>query len=154
MARGRHVITRVRNSPRETEWLFVSMGSSTFAGTAGGTLLGSLNAAALALRPFTIVRTHVEIQITSDQSAAIENQAGAYGMAVVSDQAAAFLHKIFYGDESNLTDRSKGGTRVSIDSKAMRRVNPDQDLVIVAEASTTGSGFFLLHGGRILIKLH
>ena len=58
-------------------------------GAAGGTIMFSLNAAALALRPFTIVRSRFEVGIISDQTAATEDQLGAIGMAVVSDQAVA-----------------------------------------------------------------
>ena len=158
-------------TPRLTEWAGITFSSTVFTAT-GGTILGSLNAAALALRPFTIIRTHVELFVLSDQSAAIEFQAGAFGMAVVSDQASAigvtavptpvtdsdsdlfFVHQVFFADESNLTDRTKGGNHYSIDSKAMRKVNGDQDLIISAELSDIGSGFRLLVGGRFLLKLH
>ena len=55
----------------------------------GGTILGSLNATALALRPFTIVRQHYFLMLRSDQAAAAERQFGAFGCVVVSDQAEA-----------------------------------------------------------------
>ncbi len=134
--------------------------------------MGSLNAAALAMRPFTIVRQHYELYVISDQAAAIEQQMGAFGVAVVSDQASAIgvtavptpitdlgsdlwvTHQIFMGDASTITDRSIPGARYSVDSKAMRRVNNDQDVVIVAELDTQGQGFILFAGGRFLVKLH
>ncbi len=160
-----------RTARRETLWLFFSPISATFTAV-GGTLLGSLNAAALALRPFTIIRQYYEMMIVSDQAAAIETQIGAFATAVVSDQATAIgvtavptpisdlgsdlfmQHQIFMADESNLTDRSKPGAHYSIQSKAMRRVNGDQDMALVAEFSPVGNGFSLTVGGRILIKLH
>ena len=48
-----------------------------------------LNAAALALRPFTVVRTRANLIIRSDQQAASELFEVAYGETVVSEQASA-----------------------------------------------------------------
>ena len=158
-------------SRRETVWFGFAFTSSTVTG-AGGNILTSLNAAALALRPFTIVRTHMAYQVVSDQAAAIEVQAGAIAMAVVSDQAVAigvtavptpvtdagsdlfFMYRVFHGDESNLTDRAKSGTRFEVDSKAMRRVDVGEDIVQVLELSTSGQGFTFAGAGRMLVKLH
>jgi len=73
---------------RDTLWFFI--GSSVVNLTAlGGTLLTSLNAAALSLRPFTVIRTHLSVHLRSDQFAASEEQAAGVGMAVVSDEASA-----------------------------------------------------------------
>ena len=112
----------------------------------------------------------MELQQRSDQSVAIEYQIGAFGYAVVSDQAVAigvsavptpitdqdsdlwFLWKLMYGDESNLTDRTRSSTRATVDSKAMRRVDQGQDIVGVGEV--TGSGLVMNVGGRMLVKLH
>jgi len=135
-------------------------------------LSGSLNAAALALRPFTVVRTHLELMLRSDQAAALERQLVGIGMAIVSDQAVAigvtavptpitdlgsdlwFVHQLMYCDESGLTDRSKDACQMSVDSKAMRRVEEGQDLIITVEASSISDGAILTSGGRILLKLH
>ncbi len=158
-------------SKRLTDWLGFSIGENSFA-TTGGTIIASLNAAALAKRPFTVVRTYIAWQMVSDQAAAIEEQFGALGLCVVTDQAAAlgvtavptpstdigsdlwFAHAVLMGTESNLTDRTRDGSRGVLQSKGMRRVNPDEDLLIVAEFSNTGGGFVLATGGRILVKLH
>ncbi len=56
---------------------------------ASSVLLSSLNAAALALRPFTIVRTRGIAHMVSDQVIASETPFGALGFAVVSDQGSA-----------------------------------------------------------------
>jgi len=132
----------------------------------------SLNAAALALRPFTIVRTRMELQLRSDQAAAIEFQRASFGLAVVSDQAVAvgvtavptpftdmgsdlwFVHQNLWGDESNLTDRTRPSTYVTIDSKAMRKVDIGQDIVVVAEFGTGGGGAILGAAGRMLVKVN
>ena len=156
---------------RQMSWLDLTPVSVTQTGV-GGTLTHTLNAAALALRPFTVVRTIMEFQLGSDQAAAIENQVAAYGMAVVSDQALAvgvsavltpvtdagsdlfFFHKFILGDESKLTDRSTSATRVSVESRAMRKVDEDSDLALCAEFSSAGGGWILTFAGRMLIKLH
>ena len=140
--------------------------------TEGGTLIFSLNAAALALRPFTVVRTRFEIQLGSDQAAAVEQQVAALGIAVVSDQAAAigvtaiptpvtdmasdlwFVHQLAFGDESALTDRTCSSTRMTIDSKAMRKVDIGQDIVVVGEMDNVQNGVVLTVGGRMLVKVN
>ena len=95
-------------------------------------------------------------------------------MAVVSDQATAagvtavptpvtdpgsdlwMVHRFWYGDESSLIDKVKPALKVSIDSKAMRKVDQGQDLVIVSEISTaaSGSGAVLVSAGRFLVKVN
>ncbi len=44
------------------------------------------------------------------------------------------------------------GSEFDVDSKAMRRVNDDQEIIVVAEFSGSGAGFTLSTAGRILIK--
>ena len=73
---------------RLTSWFQFQPGRTAFS-SVGGTVLFSLNAAALALRPFTIVRTRFLVSVVTDQVAADELVLGALGMAVVSDQAVA-----------------------------------------------------------------
>ncbi len=156
---------------RESLWLFKTVTAVTMT-VPGGTVALSLNAAALLLRPFTIVRTHMQIALRSDQSAAIETQVAAIGIAVVSDEAVAvgvtavptpvteagsdlwMLHQFIYADESQLTDRTRSGQFMSLDSKAMRKVIDGQDLVTVTEMSSVGGGVVMVIGGRTLIKLH
>ena len=136
------------------------------------TALILLNAGALALRPFTIVRSRFELQLRSDQAAAIEIQWASFGAAVVSDQASAagvasvptpftdmasdlwFVHQNLYGDESALTDRTRSATRVSIDSKAMRKVDIGQDIVIVGELHNGSNGALMASSGRMLVKVN
>ncbi len=156
---------------RETTWFQFLPNDFTTASAGTAVLAFSLNAAALALRPFTIVRSRFEIFLRSDQAAAIESQRVGVGIAVVSDQAVAIgvtavptpvtdmgsnlwlLHKLVYADESNLTDRTRNGTGVSIDSKAMRKVEVGQDIIVVVESSpSVGGGAITTIGGRLLIK--
>ena len=162
--RGSRVVTQ----KRLTSWFFFDVVATTQAG-AGSAIVYSLNAPALLLRPFTVVRTRFEFQLRSDQSAAIEFQEAAYGFAVVSDQAVGvgvtavptpltdmgsdlwFLHKIIFGDESALTDRTRSSTRVTVDSKAMRKVDIGQDIVGVMESA---GGLILTTAGRMLVKVN
>jgi len=167
---GRYSRSRGRlGSPRETLWVRVDAVDATFTAV-GGTILTASNAAFLALRPFTIIRQYYEIQIRSDQAAAIEQQNFAYGVAVVSDQAAAIgvtavptpntdsgsdlwmLHQFIFGQESNLTDRSQPARQMEVESKAMRKVEDGQTILTIGEFMTTGNGFIATVAGRMLIK--
>ncbi len=162
---------------RETLWLFVATVESTLSGGPTAVLANSLSAAALALRPFTIVRTRGIIHIRSDQAAATETYAGDLGYAVVSDQAAAigitavptpftdlasdlwFFHQIMDGSfvfvsGVGFTSDGVGSSQRDFESKGMRKVNGDQDVVFTLETSTLSSGAILYAAGRILIKLH
>ncbi len=160
-----------RGPRRLTVWAGFNWSSDTFT-TTGGTILGSLSAAGLALRPFTIVRQYIEMQVSSDQAAALETQLGAIGSCVVSDQASAIgvtavptpitdhdsdlfmMHGYFAGDQSSIVDRTIPAARKSFDSKAMRKVNEDEDFILVAELDSTGQGFIIQTAFRFLIKLH
>ena len=163
---------RVVTQKRLTSWFRFSPVQTVMTAT-GGTIIFSLNAAALALRPFTIIRTHFELALRSDQNSVNEVQAVALGMAVVSDQAVAvgvtavptpdtdmgsdlwFAHKILYAEETTLATLTKEGTRVSLDSKAMRKVDIGQDLVIVGEMiAAISSGLTFTCGGRMLVKVN
>ncbi len=161
---------------RLTVWLSIPPVNNTVTAT-GGTISSSLNAAALALRPFTIVRTRYLLNVASDQEAATEGYSGALGLCVVSDQASAigitavptpitdmgsdlwFLHQVWAARELHDTSAGLGanvGYTTEIDSKAMRKVDIGEDVLIVLESNVgvTGGGTIVVHGGRMLVKLH
>ncbi len=92
--------------------------------------------------------------VTSDQQIATETQIAAFGLCVVSDQALAigitavptpvtdlgsdlwFVHQMTFNDftfASAASYQSSAGRIYEIDSKAMRKVNDDQDIVLVFE---------------------
>ena len=161
----------VRSSTKRlTSWFEFQSVSVT--GSTSGAILFSLNAAALALRPFTIVRSRFETMIESDQAAAPEAQVVGIGAAIVSDQASAigvtavstpitdmgsdlwFLYHLMMAKESTLTDRSQPAGIFTTDSKAMRKVDIGQDLVICAEVSSAGEGAIISFGGRMLVKVN
>ena len=172
ISRGSRFIQRGSSQRRESMWLFGSTVESTMSGAPTAVLASSLNAAALALRPFTIVRTRGIIHIRSDQAAASETYGADLGMAVVSDQAAAIgvtavptpltdkgsdLFFVYEQLFSHLSVRSdigqlKEGAFMTFDSKAMRKVNDDQDVVVVQENEL--AGVVMTISFRQLIKLH
>ena len=166
MARPR---SRVISGPRRLSlWIGFQPAVATMA--AGGTVLvATLNDAAKALAPFTIVRTHFALDLVSDQAAAIEVQSTGFGLAVLSEQAVAigvtavptpltdissslwFVHRVLFADESNLTDRTRPSRFWEVDSKAMRKVEAGQDVGVIVE-NDVGVGAVLRLGGRMLIK--
>ncbi len=74
---------------RETMWFGGTIVLTTMAAGNNPVLVTTLSAAALALRPFTVVRARGMLYILSDQVTATEQQTAIYGEAVVSDQAVA-----------------------------------------------------------------
>ena len=168
-------ITRSGVRRRQMTWL-TGVNSSAVTTLAAGAqvLFSSLNAAALALRPFTIVRTRGLLSVFSDQQASSEVFFGAAGDVVVTEQATGvgitavpvpmanqnsdwFWFEFFSG---NFRQASAVGimagevSRTVIDSKAMRKVDEGDDLATIVDngSSTTGINFLLLN--RTLIKLH
>ena len=140
----------------------------------GGTLIFSLNATALALRPFTIIRSRFELYLKSDQDTGSEDQVAGFGIAVVSDEAAAagvgsiptpiselgsdlwFVSQILMSSiEAGATnvETAINGRGYTVDSKAMRKCSVGQDIVVVGERSGAGAGIELFVGGRILVKV-
>ena len=169
--RGRGRLGSVR---RETLWLFASPFEQLLNAPSTAVLSGTLNAAGLALRPFTIVRVRGHLGIRSDQAASSEDYSGSLGYSIVSDQAAAigvtavptpetdrgsdlfFVYETLAGHYEVLSAASSAETGhwKDFDSKAMRRVNEGQDLAITMETSSISSGAIMFESARILVKLH
>jgi len=168
------LVFRGGKNVRQTFWIAPAFTSTT---VAPGTPVidTSLNAAALALRPFTIVRVRGVVVIASDQQAATEAQMAAYGEAVVSEQASAigvtavptpvadggsdlfYVYQLLLNRFKFVSSIGFDGTEgqvYTIDSKAMRKVEDGQDVVGVIEASATGNGTQILVSTRLLVKLH
>ena len=170
MARRSGYVLRRGVQRRETLWIGASVGFTTM-GLAQAVLVASLNAAALALRPFTIVRTRGYFNVRSDQISALENFTAAFGAAVVSDQSVAigvtavptpttdsgsdlfFVYESVSGTVVNSASGMPLMTERIIDSKAMRKVNDDQDVIFVVE-NPLATGVVTVDFGRILVKLH
>ena len=172
MARGRGPRRGfIRPPPRTKIWIPAGFAIQALAAGAD-TLIGTLNAAALALRPFTLLRTRLEITFRSDQSAANESPTGAYGEIVVKETATAIgitaLPKpltegdadwhVYQGMTAPIFALSSVGVQdVSvhyvIDSKAMRKLGPQDDLAVVFETRSAGGASINIEG-RILLQLH
>ncbi len=160
---------------RQSLWLFLTPTRTTLSAANSAVLSNSLSAAALALRPFTVVRSRGTMHLESDQSAASEFYQCSSGLCVVSSQAVAIgvtavptpetdrgsdlflmyetLESGFeLGDATGFQNTT--GVRKDWDSRAMRKVVDDQDLILVSETSVASTGAVVTTSGRILIKLH
>ncbi len=160
---------------RESLWIGTTATSSAFAATTVA-ILNTLNAVALALRPFTVVRVRGTYLIATDQTVANELFGCSIGQCVISDQAQAIgvtavptpvtdlgsdlwlMHDTQLGSTENLSAVGfipRAGYTKDYDSKAMRKVEEGQTLSLVAEGiGAIGDGFTLANQGRLLIKLH
>ena len=159
---------------REMVWLPLSPVNTSFV-SSQAVLIASLNAAALAARPFTIVRTKGWIRIVSDQAANTENQYIIVAKIVVKSPAVSagiasvptpvteagadfFVYEPISAGliVSSATSVLEAGNQRSYDSKAMRKVQDDEDVITLAETPATGisEGLTLFQSDRILIKLH
>ena len=161
---------------RETIWS--GTGPVQVTEVAGGaSILTSLAAGGLALRPFTVVRTRGVMFIRSDIEAADEQQWMSYGSCVVSDQASAigvtavptpvtdmssdlwFLYESIVNSFTFVSATGfdgSSGKMIQYDSKAMRKVQEGEDLITVDElaASTISEGAVFSVTERQLFKLH
>ena len=169
---ARRFTQRPRSGPkRSMVWLNVSLGRQV-AIALNDFLLGSLNAAALALRPFTVVRTHLVVGINSDQTSASEDPLGAVGFIVSPDKSVAlgvtaipmpltqadadfFVYQVMANKfvfVSGIGIVARYDMQYIVDSKAMRKVGNDDDIAIVWEdQSAVGSEILVM--GRMLIKV-
>jgi len=164
---------RVVGRRRETSWLEIEPVSTAVNNSSVLTHL--MTAAELAKRPFTVVRTHLSVHVISDQLVASEIQVTGVGLCVVSDQAAAIgitavptpltelESDLWFVNKVMITELTFGtavgfdadaGRMFSIDSKAMRKVNDDEQIIIAVEGSGIGGGALITMAGRLLIKEH
>ncbi len=173
MARHRARILATRPAPRSNVWVALRIDQTTFLSGIPA-LVATLNAAALALRPFTIVRTWALLNVASDQVAASEFVQGALGFQVVTETAAAagiaslptplietdadyfvyqpFASSFLFGSAIGFQEEGGAGNNWVIDSKSMRKVGVDDDLAITIE--NRGPGYLAAIEGRMLVKLH
>ena len=175
MARNSRVFRGGRAVKRDSLWIPFAPTEFAIEGGVMPALLFTLNAAALLLRPFTIVRSRFQYGLRSDQTGAVEDQFVGVGQVVVQDTASAigitalptpitdggsdfYSYELLYGRFTFVTgigfDPQGLAVNREIDSKAMRKVDFGQDIVITAETTGTSEGVQLIVGGRILVKLH
>ncbi len=168
-------IMRAGRMRRETLWLGSAAADSSIGTAATAVLLTSLNAAALAIRPFTVVRTRGLIYMSTDNLGASELQGVSYGHAVVSDQESAIgvtavptpatdftsdlwlMYETLFSAWGLVTSGGGvSGVARELDSKAMRKVEDGSDLISVVETTAAGTtaGLVFRHQFRTLVKLH
>ncbi len=166
---------RFRASSRarpKTQWGIINDTPTTIAGSSA-VLLFSGNAAFLAARPFTILRTHVLLHYFSDQSAASETYQAAFGMGVATEAAVAagvasvptpisepeatwFVYEPLFGtfDLADATGFNEpSGYLARVDSKAKRKVTVNDDVYGAIEVQSA-EGMLIGAQGRFLIQLH
>jgi len=174
MAR-RRTFLRGGRQVRESLWIGLTETNSTLASANASLLINSLSAGGIDLLPFTIVRTRGILAFRSDQTGASESFHAGFGVCVVSQQAAAigitavptpmfdlgsdlfFVHQLMAGRFEFVSGTGfdpQAMNMVQYDSKAMRKVNDDEDVVLTLETSSLSSGINIYHAGRMLIKLH
>ncbi len=124
--------------------------------------------------PGTLIRTRGLLSVKSDQVVAREDYEGAFGCAFVNETAGAlgvtaipgpstagsifdgwFVYQHFTGMLEFGTAVGFDGRAVNhfpIDSKAMRKFDADESLVIMAENENAGNGCDLAFQARFLIK--
>ena len=146
---ARRIRNFVRPAPRTMVWAGNVLGSNAISASSS-VLVATLNAAALALRPFTIVWTRMDVHYSSDQESAAEAPFGALGCIVVKDSASNigvtavptpltetdsdwYVWQVMAAKIGFVTGVgfSEMGVRYTIDSKAMRKVGIDDDAVVV-----------------------
>ncbi len=165
----------IRPAPKTKMWIGAGVGTTTIVASSKQ-LISSLSAGALLLRPFTILRSRILIMYQSDQAATTQKTQGTYACMVVSETAAA-LGATAIPDPSDIDGDPDGdwhvvqdcitqfnflssvgfhpneGVQYMIDSRAMRKVKADENVVTMF-SETDGDGAFLTDRGRILIQLH
>ena len=165
----------VRRPRRATEWLGSADVNAVSTLAASGVVLDQAFTQAQfnVLGPVTIVRTRGILWVKSDQSAATEEPFGAMGMMVVTEQARVagigslptpiteefddgfFVHQFWQGGITVGSDIGVSNVwhRYEFDSKAQRKVDSDDALVVTLENASASHGVRHILKFRILVKL-
>jgi len=123
----------------------------------------------------TLIRTRGLFSYASDQEVANETQAGAFGIGVVSEQAATvgitavphpftdaawggWLYHTYFASRFRFVSAvgvsfADGVTTQVIDSKAMRKIGENERLVVVVE-NIASAGMVFWNSERFLTKVH
>ncbi len=176
MARTRNdhsFVSRGGGHKRATEWIAsADVSDKTTLAAATAVLDQSFTQAQFSIfGPGTIVRTRGTIWTSSDQIAASEEPFGAIGMMVVREQARAagiasiptpiteefddgfFVHGYWGGMAQQVTAAStRLWYRYDFDSKAQRKVSPDDAVVVTMENASAADGVLYLMKFRMLFK--
>ncbi len=164
----------IRPPKKTVMWIGSSIAGTTIPASSA-VLFGVLNAAALALRPFTIMRARGFISWISDQATVTENGRAIFGQLVVTDSASAAgiasipspgaeasaSWQVYQGlwqrhaviSEIGVQHDVGQGEVFQYDSKAMRKVGIDDDIAQVVE-NLDAVGGIASSVGRLLVQLH
>ncbi len=167
------LVLRGGRNRRSTLWVPTTTTTITISSGATAVLAFSGNALLLAFRPFTVIRSRFYWYCRSDVVTGGELWGGAIGQCVVSEQAEAIGvtavpipitdmgSDLFFMIEQQFgrfggTQVEEVGKSKEIDSRAMRKVNEDEQLIITMESGATTESISMINvfGGRNLIKLH
>jgi len=121
----------------------------------------------------TVLRVRAALWIVTDQIIAGENQIGAWGAIVVTDDAFAagvtavpgpvsdagsdwfvyqpFAQKFLFSTAAAF--HANAANQIMVDSKAKRIVERNETIAVVVESSSDSEGFNFLYQGRILSKI-
>ena len=162
---------RPARARRLTEWLaFTSNANLAVAATSSALFLSFSQVNLAGLVPFTIVRIRGRVFWSNDQAAGNENSIGAYGIAIVKEPARAigitaiptpidessddaWLHHGFMQAQTFASLNAMQVQNEEFDSKAMRKVEDGDAIVLVVENSSTVGAVFNVQA-RILVMLH
>jgi len=170
MALRRSRVIGVRNAGRATNWVASFDDTSFTAIAASGAVLDQ---SFVITEDTTIVRTRGSLWVSSDQVAAAEEPFGALGMAVATDQATAigvtalptpitdegsdnfFLWMPWLASVNIATAASIANNpymRYDFDSKAMRKANSGDNVVVTLENASGAHGVRYILKFRMLFK--
>ena len=166
----------VRPAPKTKMWVGNGLVSLTMPASTK-TLQGTYGAVILALRPFTILRTRLLVIYVTDQVTASEAPFGTLGFIIVTDTATGvgvtavpnpsgvdgdadadwFVYQTMgdqvFSDNGTNFLQMRAGRQYVIDSKAMRKVGPNDDMAMVTDQqNAVGASLTIM--GRQLIQLH
>ncbi len=170
--RNARSVARIPLARRKTFWIQLGGATTEVSLSAGTTLLhATLNAAALALRPFTVVRSIGSFWVSSDQVAATEFPFGAIGTLIADDRAVAAGVASVARPYSELADsdwfmnlpfatKTRFVTAAGFDAPAyqqymydqrgQRKVTIGNDIAFVVENVNTSHGMVFIWTARLL----
>ncbi len=167
MARAHRGFTRAGHNTRLTQWVGPALQGFQPVAGAGASIIASFTPG----EALTIVRTRGFVCIKPNSVAADAEIIGAVGMGIVSSEALtagiasmpepftdadwggwalwrAFSYDFEFSDASGF---NFPGWNFELDSKAMRKMGPNEALVVIAESQTGAYDMAFIH--RVLVKL-
>jgi len=180
MARFTRPTTPFRRGPRrQFDWIGGTSGAFAFTAVPAATtvLLSSFDtraAGSIPVAPFTITRVRGRLLMKTDSSVAAEQPGGAFGICVVNGEAfdagvasiiapwtESFDDRWFYHQywfSPSFLDAAGGFFPyffdVSIDGKAMRKVDFGDVIVFMVENAHATHGAQIMSNSRVGVKLH